>query len=54
MLDLLDADTTVEKRASWEVFEFTLLEGGDVEVVNSSHEEPADHTYTVHVEGGNA
>jgi hypothetical protein len=52
VLDLLDADATVEKRASWEAFEFTLLEGGDVEVVNTSHEKPEDHTDTVHVEGG--
>jgi hypothetical protein len=52
VLDVLDADTIVEKRASWEAFEFTLLEGGDVEVVNGSHDEPEEHTYTVHVEGG--
>jgi hypothetical protein len=52
VIELLDADATVEKRASWEAFEFTLLGGGDVEVVNTSHEEPEDHTYTVHVEGG--
>ena len=51
VLDLLDADTMVEKRASWEAFEFTILEGGDVEVVNGSHDEPDEHTYTVHVEG---
>ena len=52
VLDLLDADATIEKRASWEAFEFTLLGDGDVEVVNSSHDEPDEHTYTVHVEGG--
>ena len=52
VLDVLDADTTVEKRASWEAFEFTLLEGGRVEVVNGSHDEPEEHTYTVHTEGG--
>jgi hypothetical protein len=52
VLDVLDADTTVEKRASWEAFEFSLLEGGKVEVVNGSHDEPEEHTYTVHVEGG--
>jgi hypothetical protein len=52
VVELLDADTTVEKRASWEAFEFTLLGDGDVEVVNTSHEEPEDHTYTVHVEAG--
>jgi hypothetical protein len=52
VLELLDAEATVEKRASWEAFEFTLLEGGNVEVVNGSHDEPEEHTYTVHVEGG--
>jgi hypothetical protein len=52
VLELLDAGTTVEKRASWEAFEFSLLEGGKVEVVNGSHDEPEEHTYTVHVEGG--
>jgi hypothetical protein len=52
VLDLLDVDAAVEKRASWEAFEFTLLDTGDVEVVNTSHEKPEDHTYTVHVEGG--
>lgn len=52
VLEVLDADATVEKRASWEAFEFTLLEGDKVEVVNGSHEEPSNHNYTVHVEGG--
>lgn len=52
VVELLDADATIEKRASWEAFEFTLLDSGEVEVVNSSHEEPAEHTYTVSVEGG--
>ena len=52
ILEVLDADATIEKRASWEGFEFTLLGEGDVEVVNCSHEEPEEHTYTVHVEGG--
>lgn len=52
VLEVLDADATVEKRASWEAFEFTILEGGDIEVVNTSHKKPEEHTYTVHVEGG--
>ena len=52
VVELLDANTTVEKRAQWEGFEFTILEGGNVEVVNGSHDEPEEHTYTVHVEGG--
>lgn len=52
VFELLDADATVEKRAQWEGFEFTILEGDDVEVVNGSYDEPEEHTYTVHVEGG--
>lgn len=52
VLEVLDADATIEKRASWEGFEFSILEGGKVEVVNSSYDEPEEHTYTVHVEGG--
>jgi len=52
VIETLDADEQVEKRAQWEAFEFTVLGGGDVEVVNDSHENADDHTYTVHVEGG--
>jgi hypothetical protein len=52
VVELLDADSKSVKRASWEAFEFTLLGAGDVEVVNTSHENPEEHTYTVHVEGG--
>ncbi|WP_338739367.1 SWIM zinc finger family protein [Haloplanus salilacus] len=52
MVELLDANTIVEKRAQWEGFEFTILEGSNVEVVNGSHDEPEEHTYTVHVESG--
>lgn len=52
VLDILDADVTIEKRASWEAFEFTYLEGGDVKIVNGSHDEPSEHSYTVHAEGG--
>lgn len=51
ILEVLDADATIEKRASWEGFEFTLLGEDDVEVVNCSHDKPEEHTYTVHVEG---
>jgi len=50
-LDVLEYSDRVAKRAQWEAFEFSLLGGGDVEVVNTSHEEPKEHTYTVHVEG---
>lgn len=52
VLDVLDADEQVEKRAQWEAFEFTVLGNGDVEVVNDSHENADDHTYRVHVESG--
>jgi len=52
LIEVLDADEQVEKRAQWEAFEFTVLGDGDVEVVNASHETPDDHTYIVYVEGG--
>ena len=51
-LEVLDADEQVQKRAQWEAFEFTVLGDGGVEVVNDSHADTDDHTYTVHVEGG--
>ena len=50
-LELLEYDEQIAKRASWEAFEFTILGEGDVEVVNGSYDDPAEHTYTVHVEG---
>ncbi|MFC4407981.1 SWIM zinc finger family protein [Haloarchaeobius iranensis] len=50
-LEVLESDEQVEKRAQWEAFEFTVLGDGDVEVLNGSHEDADDHTYTVHVEG---
>ncbi|NHN65492.1 SWIM zinc finger family protein [Haloarcula sp. JP-Z28] len=52
IVETLDADEQVQKRAQWEAFEFALLGDGDVEVTNGSHEDADDHTYTVHVEGG--
>ena len=52
VIETLDADEQVEKRAQWEAFEFTVLGDGDVEVVNDSHADADDHTYTVHVESG--
>jgi len=52
VVDVLDADVATEKRAQWEAFEFTVLGDGDVEVVNDSHADADDHTYTVHVESG--
>lgn len=50
-LELLEYDEQIAKRAQWEAFEFTVLGEDDVEVVNGSHDEPEEHTYTVHVEG---
>ena len=52
VVELLSPNAKIIKRAEWEAFEFTLVGNGDVEVVNTSHEEPSDHSYTVHVEGG--
>ncbi len=52
VLEVLECDDRVQKRAEWEAFSFTLLGDGDVEVVNGSHENADEHTYTVHVEGG--
>ncbi len=52
VVDVLSPDAETAKRAEWEAFEFTLLGDGEIEVVNTSHEEPEEHTYTVHVEGG--
>lgn len=52
VVEVLDANVATEKRASWEGFEFTLLGDGDVEIVNSSYENPEDHSYRVHVEAG--
>jgi len=52
VLEVLECDERVEKRAQWEAYSFRLLGDGDVEVVNGSHEDADNHTYTVHVEGG--
>lgn len=52
VVDVLSPDAETVKRAEWEAFEFTLLGDREIEVVNTSHEEPEEHTYTVHVEGG--
>ncbi|MFC4249005.1 SWIM zinc finger family protein [Natribaculum luteum] len=52
VIETLDANEQVEKRAQWEAFEFTVHGDGDVEMVNDSHADADDHTYTVHVEGG--
>lgn len=52
VLEVLECDEQVQKRAQWEAFSFALLGDGDVEVTNGSHEDADEHTYTVHVEGG--
>ena len=51
VVEVLSPDEKTVKRAQWEGFDFTLLGDGDIEVVNTSHEKPEEHTYTVHVEG---
>ena len=52
VVEILDPDVKSTKRALWEGFEFTLLGGGNIKVVNTSHVEPDEHSYTVHVESG--
>jgi hypothetical protein len=51
-LEVLEYGEQIAKRAQWEAFEFTVLGEGNVEVVNGSHDNPEDHRYTVHLEGG--
>ncbi|MFB6177036.1 MAG: SWIM zinc finger family protein [Halobaculum sp.] len=43
--------TRVAKRAQYEAFEFTLVDG-DVRVRNGSHANPSEHEYLVTVEDG--
>jgi len=52
VVDVLDADVAVEKRAQWGALEFRVLGDGNVEVVNASHDDKGEHTYIVHVESG--
>lgn len=47
----LDPPDRVLKRAQYEAFEFSLLDG-DVRVRNGSHRNPADHEYRVSVVEG--
>ena len=49
--DRLAFTTRVAKRAQYEAFEFSVIEGG-VRVRNCSHDEPAEHEYVVSVEDG--
>jgi len=47
----LDPTNRVLKRAQYEAFAFSLLDG-DVVVRNDSHPNPADHEYRVHIDDG--
>jgi len=51
LLDSLEPTNRVLKRAQYEAFEFSLLDG-DVRVRNESHQNPADHEYRVTVVDG--
>lgn len=50
-LETLDPSTRVLKRAQYEAFAFSLLDG-DVRVRNESHSNPANHEYRVRVVDG--
>lgn len=50
-LQTLDFSTRVAKRAQYEAFEFTLVDG-DISVRNCSHPDPSNHEYTVTVDSG--
>ncbi|WP_256290841.1 SWIM zinc finger family protein [Halobellus inordinatus] len=51
LLDSLEPTTRVLKRAQYEAFEFSLLDG-DVCVRNNSHQNPSEHEYRVTVVDG--
>jgi hypothetical protein len=51
LLERLDPTDRVLKRAQYEAFEFSLLDG-DVRVRNESHQNPANHEYRVTVVDG--
>jgi len=51
LLDSLEPTNRVLKRAQYEAFEFSLLDG-DIRVRNESHQNPADHEYRVTVVDG--
>jgi hypothetical protein len=48
-LDQLEYSRRVLKRAQYEAFEFSLIEG-DVRVRNASHADPAAHEYRVRID----
>ncbi|GAA0260625.1 SWIM zinc finger family protein [Haladaptatus pallidirubidus] len=45
-----EADETAQKRAQWEQFRFRVEALGQVEVTTESHENPAEHQYTVSID----
>lgn len=50
-----DQESTIEKRAAWEGFEYRVPCEGTVRVENVSYgDESDDHTHVVNVEGGTA
>jgi hypothetical protein len=51
VLEIPDPEPTTEKRASWELFSFAVLEGERVEVVNKSYSASEEHGYTVDAGG---
>ena len=46
----LEADETAQKRAQTDQFAFDVDPPGLVDVTNESHENPADHQYTVSID----
>ncbi|WP_227377991.1 SWIM zinc finger family protein [Haladaptatus halobius] len=46
----LEGDETAQKRAQWEQFTFDVEAPGMVDVTNESHENPAEHQYTVSID----
>ncbi|WP_436932440.1 SWIM zinc finger family protein [Halosimplex halobium] len=50
-LERLEFSTRVAKRAQYEAFEFSLVDGG-IRVRNGSHPDPSDHEYRVRVDEG--
>ncbi|EFW91145.1 SWIM zinc finger domain protein [Haladaptatus paucihalophilus DX253] len=46
----LEADETAQKRVQWEQFSFDVDAPGLLTVTNESHENPADHQYTVSID----
>lgn len=51
VLDILDPEPTIKKRASWEFFAFSVIGGERVEVIKKSYSASEEHTYTVYVGG---